>query len=349
MLGAPAMLGGSQMLDWGREREIYIAPYFQDDWRVSSKLTLNLGLRYDLFPQPVDARDRGSIFNPYSGIWQLPGKDGFSRAIVDGDHLHFAPRGGFAYQVKPKWVVRGGFGIFYGMRDRNQETTQFSGNPPNTPQLIAPVTDPNKTISPPFTINTPILTVPTSTTFSRYSPDNPFPGTMRFTELHNAKFPYLEQANLSLEFAPKPSWLLQLGLSAGNGKHNTSGLLSANQLPFEAALNGHNKQTDRPFPMITALMYEHGSWGASYYRAVNFKAEKRFSSGLSFLINYTISKNLESMGSGVCTWGMQTIMFLDPYHPQLEKTYAALDIPQVFVASFVYDLPWGHGRRWLRS
>jgi len=126
------------MLDWGRQREIYFGAYFQDDWKVTRKLTLNLGIRYDLYTQPVDARDRGSLFDLETGRFALPGKDGFSRAIVDGDHNNFGPRLGFAYQFASKLVVRTGYCIFYGLRDQNQEVTQFSGNNPNTPTFFLP-------------------------------------------------------------------------------------------------------------------------------------------------------------------------------------------------------------------
>ncbi|PYS54722.1 MAG: hypothetical protein DMG13_07125 [Acidobacteria bacterium] len=138
LLGFPSTIQGTQMLDWGRQREIYFGAYFQDDWKVTRKLTLNLGIRYDLYTQPVDARDRGSLFDLETGRFALPGKDGFSRAIVDGDHNNFGPRLGFAYQFASKLVVRTGYGIFYGLRDQNQEVTQFSGNNPNTPTFFLP-------------------------------------------------------------------------------------------------------------------------------------------------------------------------------------------------------------------
>jgi Carboxypeptidase regulatory-like domain len=350
LLGDPASIGGTQMIDWGREREIYFGAYIQDDWKVSSKLTLNLGWRYDLFTQPVDARNLGSEFNDYTGQFQLPGKNGFSRAIVDGDHLHLAPRFGFAYQATSKFVIRGGLGNFYGMRDRNQQTTQFSNNFPNIPQYVAPVTIPNLTLTPGYTLNTPISVLPADPTLSNFTVANPAPGTFRATDFHNAKFPYMEQVNLTFQYQPKASWVVEASFSAGNGKHLTTGCYNPNMIPFSQAVAGKTAQALRPYPNVAAVVSESASWGSSYYRAAHFKVEKRFSKGMSLLANYTISKNLESLGSGVCTFSnFATVFLLDPYNLKLAKSYAALDVPQVFNLNFVYELPWGPGKPWLKS
>jgi hypothetical protein len=234
------------------------------------------------------------------------------------------------------------------MRDRNQQTTQFSNNFPNIPQFTAPTANPNSTLLSTYTINTPIQAIPTDPTLSGYTVSSPLPGTDRTTSFQNAKFPYTEQANLSFQYSPTPTWMFEAGLSAANGKHLTSGAINPNQLPFSAALSGQNKQANRLYPNISAVIYESGSWGSSYYRAVNFKLEKRLSKGLTVVANYTISKNLESLGSGVCTFGQGgNVLFLDPYNPSREKTYALLDVPQVFVMNYVYELPWGPGRHWL--
>jgi len=115
---------------------VYFGAFFQDDWKVTSRLTLNLGFRYDLYTQPIDIRDRGGLFDIDKVRFALPGKDGYSRAIVDGDHNNIGPRAGFAYQLRRRIVLRGGYGIFYGLRDQNQEVTQIAGNNPNTPALI---------------------------------------------------------------------------------------------------------------------------------------------------------------------------------------------------------------------
>src|SRR6266516_4325846 len=76
---------------------------------LMSFTVFNLGIRYDLYTQPVDARDRGSLFDLETGRFALPGKDGFSRAIVDGDHNNLGPRLGFTYQFASKLVVRTGY------------------------------------------------------------------------------------------------------------------------------------------------------------------------------------------------------------------------------------------------
>jgi hypothetical protein len=350
LMGFPSAISGTQMLDWGREREIYWGTYFQDDWKVSRQLTLNLGIRYDLFTQPVDARDRGALFNARVGRFQVPGKDGFSRAIVDGDHNNIAPRFGFAYQWTPKIVIRGGYGMFYGMRDRNQETTQFSGNPPNTPQFGLPASTALQTVTPPYTINTPIVASPSDPLLSTFTAERPFQANFRTTDFKRSKFPVLHQFNVSVQFEPVRDWLLDVTLTGARGRDLASGWFNRNQLPFEAAVEGRNTQRNRPYPNINGWAIESASIGSSHYHSANFRLEKRHSSGLSFLLNYTVSKNIENMGSGVCNFSQyaSTIM-LDAFHPEREKTVAPLDVPQVFVVSYGYELPWGPGRPWLNN
>ena len=350
MLGFPTGISaGNNMLDWGRAREIYSGTYFQDDWKVTRNLTLNLGIRYDLFTQPVEASNLGSMFDPGRGYFVRPLQDGFPRALVDGDHNNIAPRAGFAYQLSRRLLIRGGYGAFFGMRERNTETTQFSMNPPNRALFGAPIVTP-QTIAPPFTINDPIKAQPSDPTLSGFSAQRPFQADFRFTNFRDAKMPVLHQANVSFQFEPASNWLLSAAFTKALGRDLTSGWYNRNSLPFEAALTGQNAQSNRPFPHINGWTIESGSWGSSDYTAANFKVERRFSAGLTFLANYTVSKNIEALGSGVCNFSQYTTtIMLDSYNPQREKTYAPLDVPQVLNFSYLYELPFGVGKRWLSS
>jgi hypothetical protein len=349
LMGYPSTLQGTQMLDWGRHRWIYLAPYFQDDWKVTSRLTLNLGFRYDLFTQPVDARDRGSLFDPRTGRFQLPGKDGYSRALVNGDHNNIAPRIGFAWQATRKFVVRGGYGIFYGLRDQNQETSQFSGNNPNTPDLSVPPVSASTTVAPPFTISTPIAANPSDVTLSSYTPQRPFVRTIRTQLIEHSRFPLLHQFNVSFQYEPFDNWLFEANLIGSRGHDLATAFLHYNQVPFEYALDGRNIQSLRPFAYINGNIPTVSDFATSSYHSVNFKLEKRYSSGLNFLLNYTIQKLMGEGGTGPSAFSQNggTSFVLDNYNLSLERSVDSLDVPQVFVASYGYELPFGPGKNWL--
>lgn len=105
--------------------------FVQDDVRVNSKLTLNLGLRWDVFTPYYEVDDKLANFDPATGSLVLPGQNGVPRSTVDTDWNNLGPRVGFAYQVNDKTVVRGSWGIFYSL-DRGGIDNQLTENPPYT-------------------------------------------------------------------------------------------------------------------------------------------------------------------------------------------------------------------------
>ena len=118
LLGFPTSVISGNTSQWtGRcSATSMLGPYIQDDWKLNQRLTLNLGFRYDLYTQPVQARDVGGMFDPYANSSTGPSRhhhysrcSGYSRAIVEGHHKNFAPRFGFAFQATPKLVFRGGW------------------------------------------------------------------------------------------------------------------------------------------------------------------------------------------------------------------------------------------------
>ncbi len=349
LLGDPSFIQGTPMLDWGRQRSIYFGGFVEDDWKITRSLTLNLGLRYELFTQPVDARDLGSLFNIQNGQYALPGKNGYSRAIVDGDHNNFGPRAGFAWQASSKLVLRGGYGLFFGERDQNQQVTQFSGNLPNVPVVSLPAISATQTVAPPFTINTPIKVVPTDPSLASFTAANPFVGTIRSAGFHDARDPMLHQFNFDIQYQMTSSILLETSYSGALGHDLSSLFINQNQIPFSQALSGNNKQANRPFPYINGTVIPTFSTASNDYNSVNFRLEKRYTKGLALLVNYTVQKNLESGGAGpdAYTQNGGTSIAMDTYNISLERSYAPIDIPQIFSGSAAYELPFGPGKSWL--
>lgn len=339
---------GNAMLDWGRQRSTYGGGFVQDDWKITNKLTLNLGIRYELFTQCVDARDLGSLFNIKNGTFALPGKDGFTRAIVDGDHNNIGPRAGFAYQVSKKLVLRGGYGIFYGERDQNQQVTQFSGNFPNVPVVALPTITPQNTVQPPYTVNTPIPIVAASASLDGFTAARPFVGTLRSQGFDSADDPMVHQYNFNIQYQLTETLQLQTSYSGLLGRDLSSMFINMNQIPFEQALVGRNLQANRPFANINGPVIPVFSNGSNSYNSFNVRIDKRYSQGLALLVNYTVQKNMEARGSGPDSYTQNgTSIAMDTYNLAREKSVAPIDIPQILSATGAYALPFGPGRPWL--
>jgi len=346
LMGFPTFFQASPMLNWGRQRDTYFGIYGQDDWKVTHKLTLNLGVRYELYTQPVDAGNLGALFNIAIGGYIIPGTNGYNRAIVKGDHNNVGPRVGLAYQVLPKLVVRSAYGIFYGERDQNQQVTQFSGNPPNVPTLSLPSVSQTQTVSPAFTINTPFQIVPTDVSLKSFTPSNPYVGSFRTQAFNSANDPMLHQWNFDVQYQATSTLLLEGSYSGALGRDLATLFLNENQLTFTQALAGQRSQSNRPFPNINGTVLTIFSTAKSNYNSLNLKVEKRYSQGLTFLANYSWQKNLETGGSGPDAFTQLggTSIALDTYNLAGERTVAPINVPMSFTTSVVYELPFGPGK-----
>ena len=351
LMGFPSGTQGTQLLDWSRQRDSYVGMYFQDDWKVSRKLTLNWGIRYELYTQPIDLRDRGGLFNVSTGQYTLPGKNGFSRAIVAPDHNNFAPRFGFAYSASRKLTVRSGFGVFYARREMNQEVTQFGGNIPNTPALVFPSISASGTVTPPLTLSTPLTVLPSDPTLSNFTAAAPFSTLIRTADFANSPNSYSYQYNLSLQYEVMRNSVLEVAYTGLRAIRLVS-RVNLNQIPWDVALAGRNLQTNRKFPNVNNAVGLDSATGRSAYDSLLLRFEKRFSYGLNFLANYTFSKNMEINGTGGSSSFNQnggTTFPVDSWNLHNEKAAGALDVPQVIVLSGGYELPAGKGKRWLSN
>ncbi len=349
LMGFPSGTQGTQLLDWSRQRDVYVGSYFQDDWKVSSKLTVNFGARYELYTQPIDSRDRGGLFDPRTGRIVIPGKDGLSRAIVKGDHNNFAPRFGIAYSPFRKFTVRSGVGIFFARREQNQETTQFGGNIPNAPLLVFPSISASGTLTPPVNLSTPLVTSPSDATLSSFTPTRPLSTLIRTSDIANSANPYTAQWNFSLQFEALRDTVFELAYS-GLAANRLVSRVNLNQIPWDVAIAGRNQQIHRMFPNLSNAVGLDSATGRSTYHSLLFRVEKRMSNGINVLANYTWSKNMEINGTGGSSaFGQNggTTFPVDSWNLKNERAVGALDVPHVFIASFGYELPFGNGKKFM--
>jgi hypothetical protein len=351
LMGFPSGTQGTQLLDWSRQRDTYVGMYFQDDWKVTRKLTLNMGIRYELYTQPIDLRDRGGLFHAGTGQYTLPGKNGFSRAIVDADHNNWAPRFGFAYSATRKLTVRSGFGVFYARREMNQEVTQFGGNIPNTPAISFPSISATGTVAPPLTLSTPLVALATDPTLSNFTAAAPFSTLIRTADFENSPNAYSYQYNLSLQYEVMRNSVFEVAYTGLRATRLVS-RVNLNQIPWDVALAGRNLQIHRKYPNVNNAVGLDSATGRSAYDSLLLRFEKRLSYGLNFLANYTFSKNMEINGTGGSSSFNQnggTTFPVDSWNLQNEKAVGSLDVPHVIVFSGGYELPFGKGKPWLNN
>jgi hypothetical protein len=111
-------------------------------------------------------------------------------------------------------VVRTAYGIFYGLREQNDQTTNFYGNIPNVPTFVSPTITATGTVTPPLTLSTPAVFSPTDPTLSGITAANPIAITIQTESFDNVVNPYLQQWNFSLQYELKSTWLLQVSWGA---------------------------------------------------------------------------------------------------------------------------------------
>ncbi len=355
LLGLPTSVINSSAVDYSRQRDIYFGPFVQDDWKITPRLTLNLGFRYDLYTQPVDALNTGGMFDPYStnsagrrGVIIVPNTKGFTRAIVQGHHKNFAPRFGFAYQARQKLVIRGGWGLFYSNREQNDQTTDMALSLLNFRNIDMPIGSAQTSIVPTFNFTTPLrvnaLIDAGLSAFSGTKPLSSDGGSFNGADITFSKFPTVQQYNLSMQYELIPNLLVEGSYSGSRGLHWVQ-RVDLNQVPFAFALQGTNTQVNRPYNFLASPAGLDTANVNNWYNAFNLRVEKRYSHGLVLLANYTVSHSTDSGNSGISTFSSQgNTRAMNTYDLRRERGVSSLDLPHKFVMSVDYALPVGKGR-----
>ena len=295
---------------------------------------MNLGLRWDRlgFPSFHSVPASNFLFTYGSQTPQITVPSSTSDCGCIQNNKNFAPRIGLAYQVSKNWVVRSGFGIFYGASNiADQDGERFADNPP----ALLGIQFPDRSSRQPGAHRRQRLP---------FRLDSDHAGA---AELHVSKARRSScRRNTPLQWFSDMQYSLPFGFVVtgsyiGVGTRNIPYAINYNTplTPGAAVI-----QTRRPWPYYGTINY-YPSGANMDYNAFTGKAEKRYTRSLTTLISYTWSHNLGT-GTGQLNDSSQT--FRDPYNLALDRGNAAYDLRQTLVGSFVYDLPFGHGRTWLR-
>jgi Carboxypeptidase regulatory-like domain/TonB dependent receptor len=335
LLGLPTGYERSNLLIQPGFRQWEEGFYVQDDWRVNSKLTLNLGLRYDIFTAITEAHNQYANFD-FNALKMIVGSQD-PHVGVDTKYTNFAPRVGFSASVAPGMVLRGGFGIsFYPL--------VVGGN----------IQNPN----PPFDYTSDCIGFPCALTFgatglkSTFWPNFPVPTPSSATNLAGAlqsesrdfNTAYTEQFNLMVQKEIGRN-VITLGTVGELGRKVI--LFNTGNLPLPNGPYANDATTGPPAaPALTtaaalpnvSTISANNAKGTSNYYAMQAVFARRLSKGLEFNMNYTLAHELTdtNMGSGSQGGG------LIPSNPHYDYGNSGLDIRHRIASTVIYALPFGN-------
>ena len=329
LLGLPREIMASIDIFDPNFRNSHVMPWAQDDWKITPRLTLNLGLRYEWMGKPQSKYDTIANFyqtGPDTAQIITPrdtGKPGFTkkpdslgRSLLMNDNNNFAPRVGFAYEASSKMVVRGAYGVFY-QRDAACTWIGLSINPPyiRTGDVILNV-DEQSIRDFPVDDLTPVV---------NFVAPGSKPSLIALNvDWHEA---YIQQWNVFVERTLGDNFVVKAGYV---GNHDVGLRRSvANNAPLPGP---GSVQSRRPFQNISSIDMRATN-GQSTYNGLELEAQKRYSGGLSFLASYTWSKTLDDVRA------------LDLWFGGSWKGISDLNISHRFNFSGVLEVPYGKRRK----
>ena len=305
--------------------------FIQDDWKVSNRLTMNIGVRYEYTTPVTEVANRMANFDMATNrvVLAAPGSLE-ARALARADRNNFAPRVGIAYQLNQRTVIRTGYGIFHTLEDAGHHNPAF--NPP----FSASFTYPSNQLDPSTALRPVQGFPPVGFADGRF--DN------RFLNINGRPydFPaaYSQQWNLTLgrqlrDYAIEVAYV-------GNKANKLMANRNINQpLPGAGSVNSR-----RIFPGWGSITFQEPR-GNSIYHGLQTKMEKRFSLGHLFLLSYTWAKAIDDSDSTQLSTASGTGNLQDQRNLRAERSRSFQDVRHRLIFSYLWELPLGRGRAWL--
>ena len=326
-------------------RASYWSAYAQDDFRVTDRLTVNAGLRWEAeLPRKVIGNRQNSFdplaINPVSGtpgVVTFSGLNGTAERAYRTDWNNFGPRLGFAYRVpaKNETVVRGGAGIFYGPTVSNTIGDAASLGFSTSASYVTAAADGQSVFR--LRDGVPAYTRPTLTSAFGAVAVGERPNTAVTFFNPDQVAPVSYQYNLSVQRELGRDLVVEIGYIGNVSHHLTANDLSLNQVPPQLMGPGSDAQNRRPFPQFSDVRWLNPSIGNSTYNGGFIRGEKRLGHGYSFLAHYTFSKFLDDVESAN-EFG-STGSYMDAYNRRLDKGLSGSDVPHHVVVTLLYSVP----------
>jgi hypothetical protein len=346
-----------------RQRAWFQEWFAQDTWKLTERLTLNLGARYTLNFPSTEKDNQGAIFNFQTQQLDYFGQNGFRRSARKLMWGNIAPRVGLAYLLTQKTVIRSGYGMTY--FDQSGITTPFT-NPQFPFVQTVQQSNLNNTNAAFFLQNGPnVQPIP-------LTPDAGL-GQSVYSADHDLGSGYVQQwnlavqreitTNLSFEVAYTGSKATHLGVPDYNLNQLTAAQLALGSTLTQTVANPYlgqipafstlgratisRAQLLKPYPRFQNVILFRNNVGNSSYQGLYSKVEKRFSRGLTFMASFTFSKLLDDASSvfdsALGIGSVANFPVADSYNRSLERDVSSGDIPHVLAISYTYDLPIGPG------
>jgi hypothetical protein len=316
------------------EKRPEFSTYIQDDFRVSHKLTMNMGLRWDVYPPWVEIEDRQSNFDESTGKFVVASPDAVINGVEVGRYLQtyskrdVGPRLGFAYDLAGdgKTVVRGGFGLFWNFSPGGTSSSKAQ----NPPFLQSTTLNPTPTAYGSNLLLKDGLPPPPGV-----DPNRPAAGSTRSIFDINFRDAYARQWNLNIQRGLATNYMVEVAYVGSQGRQM---ILKGdpNQAPPIVGVSDAN--ANRPYAKLAPALRTIGqvqSKGTLDYHGLLVKFQRRFANNFSFLNSYTWGKaiDLNSDNDG-------TVTLTNVYDPQYNRGPADYDIRHTLSSSWIYEIPW---------
>ena len=376
LLGAPT---GGQISGDPRfhASQKYLAPYVQDDWKITNDFTVNLGLRYDYQSPWIEKDDQLTFFDANAtdpltgrkGVIRLVGRDGVSRYQTDPDRNNIAPRLGFAWHLTEPMVLRGAYGIVYypgsggigsapsdlgsgGFLTSTTVNLEGSGTPaaaPNTPPSGASLRSPFNSgyFEPPATVVGGSVTTAFRDLQTPYAHawnvglQRELPGQMIGEVAYVGTRHEKLWINVSRNAIPSDALSQGTGLDA-LVPNPFFGIIKTGDALLTAS-NTRASQLLKPYPQYAGITRFRDSVGDAWYNGLTLRLEKRTTQGLSYQVAYTLSKEQDTVPE---RFGSRGSAVIDPNDLSRSKSIAEDDRTHVVTTYFIWELPVGPGHRW---